>query len=119
MLFRVPPAWQKVLYGKSIGPQPESTGAIGAALGKGASRIRPRRDRRASPWRQWLVLPMGGGQEPEDIPVPDLPEWMLKGMILDHSNKAAESNSGGGVDYDERMGPTGLRTLARQRSCCA
>ena len=110
MLFRVPPNWQKVLYGKSIdraGP----TGAIEWLYEKEHGKCFHAVIEGQHPGGNGWFYRWEEGKSPNDIPVPDLPEWMISAILTWPFRKAAESNSGGGVDYDEeKPGPIDVLT---------
>ena len=110
MLFRVPPNWQKVLYGKSI-PSAGPTGAIEWLYEKEHGKCFHAVIEGQHPGGNGWFYRWEEGKSPNDIPVPDLPEWMISAILTWPFRKAAESNSGGGVDYDEeKPGPIDVLT---------
>ena len=55
------------------------------------------------------------GKSPNDIPVPDLPEWMISAILTWPYRKAAASNSSS-VDYDEeKPGPVDVLTPGKTK----
>lgn len=109
MLFRVPPAWQKVLYGKSI-PSAGPTGAIEWLYEKEHGKCFHAVIEGQHPGGNGWFYRWEEGKSPNDIPVPDLPEWMISAILTWPFRKAAESNSSG-VDYDEdKPGPIDVLT---------
>ena len=109
MLFRVPPNWQKVLYGKSI-PSAGPTGAIEWLYEKEHGKCFHAVIEGQHPGGNGWYYRWEEGKSPTDIPVPDLPEWMISAILTWPYRKAAESNTGG-VDYDEeKPGPIDVLT---------
>ena len=110
MLFRVPPAWQKVLYGKSI-PSAGPTGAIEWLYEKEHGKCFHAVIEGQHPGGNGWFYRWEEGKSPHDIPVPDLPEWMISAIITWPYRKAAEN--GGGVTtelVEDKPGPVDVLT---------
>ena len=119
LLFRVPEAWQSVLRGRSIssdGP----TGSIEWLYEKG-------KPHEPKPFHAVVegTHPKGNGwfyrwepdKSPRDIPVPDLPEWMIKSILTwPYRKKLLNTQNSNGTVYEEdKPAPTDLLSPGKQK----
>ena len=110
MLFRVPPNWQKVLYGKSI-PSAGPTGAIEWLYEKEHGKCFHAVIEGQHPGGNGWFYRWEEGKSPNDIPVPDLPEWMISAIITWPFRKAAESGGGMTTELvEDKPGPIDVLT---------